>query len=324
MGHHKKRNGIMNKFLISILAFAFLGINSQCFAQKTLDAAIEDLAIQIDTSIPKEQKKKIGVLPFDLDDQICNSGIYLSEILTTKLFRLGKFEIIEKAHMDKILKELEIHEKGHIDESTAKKTGRILGVDAIIVGKIADLNHNIEINCRLIDILTGKVLAVANVKVVKDYDVKKLLEQPCRGTEGLTQEPPIQIININRTLYFGGDWPTVKLKSAEIIESKFIRFNFEFINPFEDKVRINLDQPEENTYIVDNLGNSYNFVSSQGVRSNERVELRPRERINVSIILNAHKKPAKRITLRTKWRAYGSGIQDIKEFVVKDIPIAGQ
>jgi TolB-like protein len=329
----------MKRFVICMFIFALLfALSSRSTAQKILSAATEDLAVQIGSSITKEQKKKIGVIPFSyLSGQIGNFGIYLSEGLTTQLFRVGKLELVEKTLIDKVLKELKLSETGAIDPSTAKRVGQIAGVDAIVTGTITDLQSHMEINCRLIDVLTGKILAVASVKVVKDDDVKKFIDEDMKKimTHPIREEkktrPPVKEditkeetrIDLRQTLYFGGDWLTVILDSVEIIESRFIRFNFTFVNPFEAEARIYLDQPEQNTYIVDNLGNSYNFVSSLGITARGERRLRPRERVNVSVVLDAHRRPAKYITLRTKWNAYGHGFGSHKELVVRNIPIAG-
>lgn len=62
-----------------------------------------------------------------------------------------------------------------MDPSSAKKLGRLLGVDAIVSGSISDLGKALKINARLISTETGEIFAVASSEVVKDEAVTKLM-----------------------------------------------------------------------------------------------------------------------------------------------------
>src|SRR3982751_1705300 len=148
-------------------------------AQKTLSDGIKDLATQVATNIAKERKQKIAVLPFrELDGQPTILGTYISEEMVTHLFSIGGIEIVERSMVDKLIGELKLSQTGIIDTDTAKKVGKIAGVDAIVTGSITDLQSYVALNCRLIDAQSGKIFAAAQTKIVKDDDVRKIMGSP--------------------------------------------------------------------------------------------------------------------------------------------------
>lgn len=172
----------MTRILVAfhgILVFLLITFgHSLAQQEKTLSASVEDLASQIGGYIEKEQKKKIAIVPFsDLNGQVNVLGKYLAEELTTQLFKTGKLEIIERNLLDKVFQELKLGETGAIDAVTAKKLGKIAGVDAIVTGTLTDIGPLIGINCRLIDAQSGKIIAVASTKLIKDDAVIKIMSQ---------------------------------------------------------------------------------------------------------------------------------------------------
>jgi TolB-like protein len=121
-------------------------------------------------------KRKIAVVEFtDLDGKITELGKYLSEELITSLFKTKKFEVVERQLLNKVIEEHKLNMVGLIDPKTAKEIGRILGVDALCSGTIADLVNSIKVNARLISTETGAIFAVASANIHKDEVVRKLM-----------------------------------------------------------------------------------------------------------------------------------------------------
>jgi curli biogenesis system outer membrane secretion channel CsgG len=73
-------------------------------------------------------------------DQDVGKGI--SDMLVTKLVQDGKYRVIERAALDKILAEQNFSNSDRADPSSAAKIGRILGVDAIIIGSITQFGRD--------------------------------------------------------------------------------------------------------------------------------------------------------------------------------------
>ena len=122
-------------------------------------------------------KATIAVVEFsDMSGGVTDFGRLLSEELTTKLFATGKYKVIERFLLNKAIAEHKLQLQGLIDPKSAKELGKILGVDAIASGTIADMGGSLRVNARLISTETAEVLSVAGVTVVKDDAIKNLLE----------------------------------------------------------------------------------------------------------------------------------------------------
>jgi curli biogenesis system outer membrane secretion channel CsgG len=98
------------------------------------------------------QKKRVAVLNFEYGtvrsntqaifgtDQDVGKGI--SDMLVQKLVQDGKYSVIERNALDKVLGEQNFSNSDRADASTAAKIGRILGVDAIIIGSITQFGRD--------------------------------------------------------------------------------------------------------------------------------------------------------------------------------------
>jgi curli biogenesis system outer membrane secretion channel CsgG len=147
-----------------------------------------------------QDRKRVAVLDFDYGtvrsvvqayfgtDQDVGRGI--SILLEQKLVQDGKYRVIDRNALDKILKEQNFSNSDRVDASTAAKIGRILGVNALIVGTITQFggeNKNVgvggggfgsgklglgaigkrtskatvKVTAKLVDANTAEILAVA-------------------------------------------------------------------------------------------------------------------------------------------------------------------
>ena len=102
--------------------------------------------------------------------------------MITRIFTTGKFEVVERNLLQKVLEEQKLGMTGYIDQETAISLGQILGVDAIITGSITDLGTNVKINARLISTETGSVFAVASINAPKNDMIRKLLGENIEKT----------------------------------------------------------------------------------------------------------------------------------------------
>src|SRR4051812_21761051 len=153
--------------------------------QKLLSDGIKDLATQIATNVSKEKKQKIAILPFrELDGKNTILGSYISEELVTDLFGIGGLDIVERAMLDRLLGEIKLGQTGVLDPETARKVGKVAGVDAIVTGSITDLQSYVALNCRLIDAQTGHIFGAAQTRIVKDDDVRKIMGAALPSPEG--------------------------------------------------------------------------------------------------------------------------------------------
>ena len=99
-----------------------------------------------------QQKKRVAVLDFDYGtvrsavasiwgtDQDVGRGI--ADLLVQKLVQDGKYSVIERKALDKILAEQNFANSDRADNSTAAKIGKMLGVDAIVIGSITQFGRD--------------------------------------------------------------------------------------------------------------------------------------------------------------------------------------
>jgi len=149
-----------------------------------MDMQLNSLAAQIVKDLTQENKTRIAVIKFsNLDGKVTKLGKYVSEELIFRLHKTQRFSIVERALLNKVMKEHKLNLSGVIDESTAREVGKILGVDALATGTVADLGRTIKINARLISTETGSIFTVAAVEVLKDDKVARLLPEGKKGSK---------------------------------------------------------------------------------------------------------------------------------------------
>ncbi len=85
----------------------------------------------------------------------------------------ARFEVIERGLLKKILDEQELSMSGLVDEQTAAKVGKMLGVNAIITGAVSRVGNDIELVARAVDVETAAIVAAESGKT---DDINKLRE----------------------------------------------------------------------------------------------------------------------------------------------------
>jgi TolB-like protein len=142
----------------------------------SIDEQMNQLTAQIIASFNQSNVQKIAVIEFaDLEGNVTQLGRFIAEELITRIFTSGRFDVVERNLLNKVLAEQQLGMTGYLDQESAISLGQILGVQAIISGSITDLGNNIKINSRLISTETGSVFAVASINIPKNDMIRKLL-----------------------------------------------------------------------------------------------------------------------------------------------------
>ena len=124
-------------------------------------------------------KPKIAVLDFELcGDKFSTDGLgsMVAEWFVTALVKDGRFEVIERAMLQKIITEQKLGETGVVDDSSASRIGKILGVKVIISGSVLNLGKMVEINSRIISVEDGTISAAESIKGPVGGDLQKIVE----------------------------------------------------------------------------------------------------------------------------------------------------
>ncbi|HUK25338.1 MAG TPA: CsgG/HfaB family protein [Terriglobales bacterium] len=146
------------------------------------------------------RKKRVAVFDFDyatvhssvaaIFGQDVDVGKGICDLLVTNLVKDGTYSVIERKALDKIMTEQNFSNSDRANPNSAAKIGKLLGVDAIIVGSITEFGNetkntgvgggggnwhgfgagsfkhkntkaNVALTARLVDVDTGEILGVA-------------------------------------------------------------------------------------------------------------------------------------------------------------------
>ena len=115
-----------------------------------------------------------------------------------------RLQLVERAQIQKILKEQNFQTSGSINKNTSVKTGKLLGVNYLLVGDVYILNDQLIINARLINTETGdivfskkqegKTIGWLTLKTIIAKDLANSLSQPF--TEPIIPDKEISVATI--------------------------------------------------------------------------------------------------------------------------------
>lgn len=119
-------------------------------------------------SAPAEfTKTKIAVLDFQMqgeEQENQDMGSIVAEWFITAMVKEGRFDVIERRLLQKILSEQQLVMTGVVDESSATQIGKLLGVKVIISGSVMKVREMLEVNARIIDVENASIIAAESVK----------------------------------------------------------------------------------------------------------------------------------------------------------------
>lgn len=138
-------------------------------------------------------RRRIAVLDFDYSSLSnpyvtafgggAGAGRAVSDILINLLVRDGTYAVIERSKLEQVLREQNLGASGRIQPGTEAQLGKLLGVDALIVGSITKFNLDrqqsgfgflgiqtgsaettatVQLSARIVSTATGEILAVAD------------------------------------------------------------------------------------------------------------------------------------------------------------------
>jgi TolB-like protein len=101
----------------------------------------------------------VAVLPFTAQSLTPDARDGLSANLASELLRTGKFRVMERSQMDVILKEQGFQQSGACSgDQCAVEMGKLLAVDAMVLGTVAKVGETYTLNARLVNVQSGEVM----------------------------------------------------------------------------------------------------------------------------------------------------------------------
>ena len=122
-------------------------------------------------------KRRIGVVEFENKSAYGQGrlGGAASDILITELVKSGKFIVVERDKLNKVMEEQKFQSQGMTDPQTVAKIGQVMGLEAIVVGAVSQFGvkkegsdylltqskrqvADVTVDIRLIDVQSGQVI----------------------------------------------------------------------------------------------------------------------------------------------------------------------
>jgi len=179
----------MRRVPILVICVGLLLVSALTASAQDIRAGVEQLASQVAKAGPEGKQLRVAVTDFpNLQGVTCDLGRYFSERLTTRLAQNPRFLVVERRRLAQVLGELRFSMSDLVDPAKAKQLGRMAGVEAIVVGSVSDLGNQVDLDARMIEIETNRMLLGATTTISKDQVVQQLLERGC--VEAVAVGPP--------------------------------------------------------------------------------------------------------------------------------------
>jgi TolB-like protein len=116
------------------------------------------------SSVYSAEKIAVAVLDFDAKNISQESAEAVTDLLRTELFNTGRFKVVERQRIKRILEEIQFQSSGLTDADQAAEIGRLLNVSKIMIGTVTRLGETHLINTRMVDVQSGLVILAESVE----------------------------------------------------------------------------------------------------------------------------------------------------------------
>lgn len=160
---------------------------------------VKDAAAAIVNFAKANEINKISVLGFAGKGGVEKSETdYVSEKIGAYLAGHEKPALIERALLEKVLKEARLSSSAGGDGDKAKALREIFSIDAVVTGTVFAAGEKLKVLTRLIDVKTGRVLLAAQFELKRERD----------------QFPEVPDIGLD---WDGGEWPLPPLDLRDAV-----------------------------------------------------------------------------------------------------------
>lgn len=125
--------------------------------------------------------KKIAVGDFtDSEGRATALSTLLSENMELALVgqaRAGDFKMIDRRNFQELVKEWELSVNGSVDDESLTRAGRLLGADALCIGRYTRIGKKIVLRTTLVGAEKGEILAASSTEIKLGGDLLELSER---------------------------------------------------------------------------------------------------------------------------------------------------
>jgi len=122
-----------------------------------------------------EEKKTIAVMPFKSAKYGVNDAMMISRTLGTMLAQLGKYDVLDRDHMDKVMAEKQL-EIAMASPDQIIELGMMVHANYLVVGELGRLGSKMNLNVRFLDVNSGKAAIVKRLSWSDPDALEELLQ----------------------------------------------------------------------------------------------------------------------------------------------------
>ncbi|MDD2549918.1 MAG: FlgO family outer membrane protein [Bacilli bacterium] len=243
-----------------------LGIHAQLFNRnkpKPFDKQMKALTGQMVKSFSETGKNQIAIMGFpDVNGKVTELGKLIPEELTTRLFKTGEFQVIERQLLTKVLEEQKLGISGMLDAGSVAQLGKLLGVDAIVTGTVTDRGDAIRINARMIETEQAQVFAVASVSIIREANLVSMLGKEVNSSATVNttsrNNSSSEVNEATKAIRKGmiGN-VKVEIMRANITPSQKIKIEVVFTNKSRNDLIVKFYNYKRKTKLFDNMGQEF-------------------------------------------------------------------
>ncbi|MFB0565122.1 MAG: CsgG/HfaB family protein [Candidatus Aminicenantaceae bacterium] len=150
------------------------------------------LFLSINNDSLTQARIKTAILYFNdtsMDKSYSSFVISLPDMLMTDLRQSGEIYVVDKFQIDEAYRNFNIEKLSYIDESTAIKMGKWLGVNAVVMGNFSSFGKDVRIDTKIINTEHGTLIKAFKVKGQANiiYDLVDFMSEEILSI--LTEEP---------------------------------------------------------------------------------------------------------------------------------------
>lgn len=126
------------------------------------DQTMRSMAREIGSAENKLKNRTVAIMALEVRGQSDEAEAReLAEQLTHEIVSSSALKVAERSRLKDVLKEQELSQQGLADPATAARIGRLLLVDAVLIGSITGKADKTEVYLRLVDSETALILKTA-------------------------------------------------------------------------------------------------------------------------------------------------------------------
>jgi TolB-like protein len=92
-------------------------------------------------------------------------GRYLVEQISNYFFQNSDLKIVERAQIDRIIREQEFGMSGNVSDETAARIGHMLGANAVTIGTLTRVGNRISVNIKIVDSETAAIISSGSTEI---------------------------------------------------------------------------------------------------------------------------------------------------------------